>query len=195
MNRAVSLKRALAIPGWMRQQELQWLADVACDARVIIEIGTWKGRSTRALGDHCPGVVYAVDGYIDPLEHTDQTNQELRTRGAAAIAAEARANLEDLINAGRVVLVRGRSTEAASRIDVRLGHQPLADLVFIDADHTYAGCRADILAYQHLVAPHRGLLAGHDYGEKAHPGVKQAVDELFGDRVVRGPGTIWMVPE
>lgn len=192
--RTVSLTRALAIPGWMRQHELHWLADVASDARVIIEIGTWKGRSTRALGDHCPGVVYAVDGYLDPLEDTDQTNQELRTRGPAAIAADAAANLRDLIEAGRVVLVRGRSTEAAARIAVRLGHQPLADLVFIDADHTYEGCKADIRAYQSLVAPKRGILAGHDYGEKAHPGVKQAVDELFGALVQRGPGSIWMVP-
>lgn len=191
--RTVSLDRALKIPGWMKTAELHWLANVASDARVIIEVGTWKGRSTRALGDHCKGVVYAVDGYIDPLEATDQTNQELKTRGPKAIAAEAYANLHDLIKAGRVVLVRGRSTEAAGKIAVRLGHRPLADLVFIDADHTYEGCKADILAYQPLVAPKRGILAGHDYGEKAHPGVKRAVDELFGDRVRRGPGSIWMV--
>lgn len=53
------------------------------------------------------------------------------------------------------------------------------DFVFIDADHTYAGCKADIEAWAPKLQP-GGLLCGHDYAHPEFPkwGVKQAVDEF-----------------
>lgn len=188
---SIDISRALGIDGWMRRVELAWLAERAQHCDVVVEVGNWKGRSLRALGDHVRGVVYGVDGYLDPLEDTDQTCRELAERGPDAIDAECRHNLRDLIDAGRVVLVRAEARDGAARVAARLGG-PYADLVFIDADHTEAGCRRDIEAYAPLVRP-GGILAGHDYGERAHPGVKAAVDAAFGHRVQRGPGSIWLV--
>jgi len=67
------------------------------------------------------------------------------------------------------------------------------DLVFVDADHSYAGCKADIEAWLPHIKP-GGLLIVHDYkkderfaqpitGRAPHPkawhGVDQAVDELL----------------
>ena len=62
------------------------------------------------------------------------------------------------------------------------------DLVFIDGDHSYEGCKADIEAWLPKLRS-GGVLAGHDYGHKRFPGVKQAVDEMgqvceiYGDMV------------
>lgn len=54
------------------------------------------------------------------------------------------------------------------------------DFVFIDADHSYAGCKADIEAWYPKVKP-GGFVSGHDYDNTEYPdfGVKRAVDERF----------------
>jgi predicted O-methyltransferase YrrM len=52
----------------MADDELLWLARVARGCQRIVEVGSYQGRSTRALADHCPGVVFCVDtcngGYV-----------------------------------------------------------------------------------------------------------------------------------
>jgi Methyltransferase domain len=55
------------------------------------------------------------------------------------------------------------------------------DFVFIDADHSYEGCKADIQAWLPKLKP-SGFISGHDYDNTDFPcfGVKQAVDEIFG---------------
>jgi hypothetical protein len=52
---------------------------------------------------------------------------------------------------------------------------PLADIIFIDGDHSYEGCQADILFWKQFVKPN-GYLIGHDYTE-GWPGVRQAVED------------------
>ena len=75
------------------------------------------------------------------------------------------------------------------------------DLVFIDADHKYESVKNDINAWIPKIRK-RGIICGHDYGGSdngglgMHPGVKQAVDEAFGDRVNTVPVTrvrVWWV--
>lgn len=67
------------------------------------------------------------------------------------------------------------------------------DLVFLDADHSYEAVRDDIWAWALHVKP-GGILCGHDYGVKAFPGVKRAVDEIFGEQNVNVVGRcIWWV--
>lgn len=71
-------------------------------------------------------------------------------------------------------IIRKPSIEAAKEIsDASL------DFVFIDADHSYSGCKADILAWFPKVKP-GGLLSGHDYKNVDYPcfGVEKAVDEF-----------------
>ena len=55
------------------------------------------------------------------------------------------------------------------------------DWVYIDADHTYKGIKADLGLWWPKVKP-GGFLAGHDYHEKASwVQVKKAVDEFLKD--------------
>src|SRR5262245_42246367 len=63
---AIFLERALAIEGWMAPRELFWLAEIAQNSDNIIEIGSYKGRSTRALCDNARGKVTAVDPWSGP---------------------------------------------------------------------------------------------------------------------------------
>jgi predicted O-methyltransferase YrrM len=55
----INIARALATDGWMSEAELFWLATQAQQHRRIVELGSFLGRSTRALADHTPGIVYA----------------------------------------------------------------------------------------------------------------------------------------
>lgn len=50
------------------------------------------------------------------------------------------------------------------------------DWIYIDGDHSYRGCRADLEMADQLVKD-TGLIMGHDY-DSLHPGVIQAVDEF-----------------
>jgi uncharacterized Rossmann fold enzyme len=72
----------------------------------------------------------------------------------------------------RRMVVRERSTKAAQNLTVPY------DFVFIDADHSYEGCKADIAAWAPKVKP-GGWLGGHDYENTAFPkfGVTRAVNE------------------
>ena len=56
----------------------------------------------------------------------------------------------------------------------------LPDLVFIDGNHTYEGCKGDIEAWLPLIKPN-GIIAIHDYEktEKEYPGVNDSVNELL----------------
>ena len=82
----------------------------------------------------------------------------------------------------RVTILRMSTVEAAKHIE-----DGSMDFAFIDADHSYNGCKADIEAWLPKIRKN-GMLCGHDYH---WPTVKQAVDEKF-NRVVLGPDHIWI---
>lgn len=179
------LFRALAIEGYMSEQELLWLAAAAERARVVVEVGSYKGRSTRALGDNCMGTVYAVDPWDGGYRNDDGSQAAwLDTKGARRAFEE---NLSDLIGAGRVVPIAMHFSSAANLLlDLR---QP-PDFVFIDGDHREDAVREDIQIARQLMRG-GGLLAGHDYGHKTWPGVRRVVDALFPDAELCG--SIWSV--
>lgn len=93
---------------------------------------------------------------------------------------------------GRGRILRQRSDEAARAIAPRS-----QDFVFIDADHSYEGCKRDIEAWRERVRV-GGLLCGHDYGQPEFPGVQRAVDEFVareGLKLERGDNFTWFVQE
>lgn len=88
----------------------------------------------------------------------------------------------------RYVFMRSDSVDAAPRIATRS-----CDFVFIDAGHSYRAVHDDIRAWRERVKP-SGWLLGHDYDHPDLPGVREAVDEWFGDRVRVLGHTIWAIP-
>lgn len=76
--------------------------------------------------------------------------------------------------ASRRRILRKPSIEAAREVKDGSLH-----FVFIDADHSYESCKADIEAWLPKLLP-GGVLGGHDYNRLQYPreGVKRAVDEF-----------------
>ena len=64
------------------------------------------------------------------------------------------------------------------------------DFVWVDGDHSYEQVKRDILNYKPIA---KKFIGGHDYGSQAYAGVKKAVDEIFGDRVIVLSDFVWLV--
>jgi predicted O-methyltransferase YrrM len=158
-------------------QELEWLAANAANRRAIVEIGSWKGRSTKAMGGATLGVVYAVDHYRGADAQNNAINyKEAMELGPERFSEIFKRNLSDEIAAGHVVQVVSDSIGAVERVQALLkGGRP--DMVFIDGDHDYEAVKRDISTWRPLIAS-GGILSGHDYRTGANPGVVRAVDEL-----------------
>lgn len=167
----VNIVKATLIRGWMSEQELTWLANVATRCSVIVEFGSYCGRSARVLADNTDGVVYAVDPWNgDYPGRFVEAMAEINT----FVMPEFVNNLKDHIDAKKVIPVRTWSEcfELPSGVS--------ADFVFIDGDHRYLEVKKDIMKAKSLLKP-GGMLAGHDYGHHGFMEVNKAVHELLGD--------------
>lgn len=175
----MNLANAIGIEGWMNPPELQWLAEQASRFRMMVEVGCWKGRSTRVLADNTEGIIYAVDTWLGSEEHKDAQGNPPQGIWEAFYW-----NLRDYIENSpfKVRPLRGLSVDMAEMFPN--GH---FDMVFIDASHDYENVKADILAWKPKVKP-GGIICGHDRG---YPPVARAVQELLG--TPGGETDIWVV--
>lgn len=184
VRQVLGIARAVTIRGWMSDDELNWLASTASRYRTAVEIGSYCGRSSRAIADNLPdgGVLYCVDAWkpfecVPPVITTPDEGE--------AVYAEFLRNMSDVIDGGTVVVCRMGSIKAAVTLNL-----DAVDFVFIDGDHTYEAVLQDIRMWLSVVRS-GGVLAGHDYG--VYPGVGRAVDERFGKSVQHPAGSIWAV--
>ena len=155
--------RACAVPGWMTISELLWLEQQAAGKGLVIEIGSWKGRSSVALA--AADSLVCVDKFVDQQQETG-TGADIMDEFSAAIGEDS----------SKVTAVRGdvADTEFVEALEHTYGGK--ADMVFIDASHDEASVRRDIATAKRLVKE-GGIICGHDYSY-AWPGVMSAVDEL-----------------
>jgi predicted O-methyltransferase YrrM len=187
---ALRIDRAAAIEGYMSIGELLWLAKQASRHYHIVEIGSWTGRSTRALADNTSGIVRAVDTWEGSSD--GDLKDVLLLKGEYWAFDEFVKNMKDAEN----LRIYPLSSATAS-----VSLKPFApfDMVFIDGDHSYKSVRNDIMFWEPLLAP-GGLLCGHDYTEtRRHcAGVKKAVDEMIPNvrfmSLDDGERTIWWKP-
>jgi predicted O-methyltransferase YrrM len=173
----VDLSRALAIDAGCQESDLHWLAVAARAAGRILEFGSYRGRSLRAMLDNSDAVAWCVDSWrgVGPGRRKTTTSDFLAFL----------ANTVDL--SSRVVLLKMTTREAGAILPA--GH---FDLVFLDASHQYEDVRHDIAIGKRCLSP-GGLLCGHDCGA-GWDGVDRAVGELVPD-FLHAAGAIWYQPK
>lgn len=160
------ISNAAKINGWMSHQELEFLARAARGLTKILEVGCFKGRSTRVLADNCSGNVYALDPWNGPYRYED--GRVFLTMGDEHF----KEFVKNTQSCNNIIICRGTLTEYVD-------HLPVMDFIFLDGDHRYEEVKSDINNSLKLLRS-GGILAGHDYTHNDWPGVKKAVDELLG---------------
>ena len=164
-----TIKGAESIEGWLTSFEGELLYDLARkDAAegVILEIGSWKGKSTVLLAAGSKagkgGSVYAVDHHKGSAEH-------LKSLGDVHTETEFRRNLERAGISKVVVPLVMSSRDAA----LAWNRRPLPiRLLWIDGAHDYHSVLNDIdLWSRFLIA--QGIIAFHDFTHSQ--GVRRAV--------------------
>ena len=161
--------------------ERGYLYQLACDApenAQVVEVGSWMGASTCFLAGGLRGPrakVYAVDnfqGLSTCGEDAAWYRRHFQRLGASSTLEIFRANFAALGFTPRAEPVVSDSLAAAATLVAQRGS---IDLVFIDGDHSYAACQADIAAWAPFVK-RGGVMAFHDFGSRAE-GVTRAIFE------------------
>lgn len=154
-----------------------------------VEVGVNRGDTSKILLELNPELfLYMVDRWTAPVEgdphlksgsvFATMSQQEYERRRTASY------NVASLFP-GRAEIKDGNSLDMAKTFE-----KASVDFVFIDADHSYEGCLADIKAWLPKIKA-GGFICGHDYGSATFPGVKKAVDECF-DRITVGDDKVWV---
>lgn len=171
---------------WMTVVETGWLIEQASASRFVVEVGCWRGITTRNVASRTQASYYCVDTWPTVEENTCQEiDFDLRKKQDGWVYQEFISNTGHLKN---VTVVRMPSVDAAKH----LSHIEF-DMVFIDADHSYQRVHEDLMAWGPLVRK-GGLLCGHDYNismDYAAFGVNKAVDELVPRHAIVPNSTIW----
>lgn len=169
-----ALDRIDALSGLMNPgigPALHQLAKLVPADQAIVEIGSFKGKSTAYLaqgakdGNEPP--VFAVDPW-DLVGNVYGKHGFTRPEVREAFEAQ----LKKVRLWSRVTQVQAFSTDAAATYA-----GPPIGLLFIDGDHTYPAVKADFDAWSPLLAQ-GATVAFDDYATKPNPGVGRFVREL-----------------
>jgi predicted O-methyltransferase YrrM len=155
------------VEGWFTREEGQLLFEVArSSSGAIVEVGSWKGRSTCLLGwaaELTPArVVWAIDPHDGQIDGSQAGTAETFSDFEETLR---RASLQQVVRA-----VRQRSYEVAWEGD------PIG-LLFIDGLHDEESVARDFQHFERWI-PSGGFAAFHDC-QYAYPGVLAVVQSLL----------------
>jgi predicted O-methyltransferase YrrM len=154
--------------------ELQILARLVRvrQPRVVLEIGTFDGRSTLNLAANAPADarVFTLDLPPDSEQTAAFRLDDAERRYVRKRESGARVHESDV--AHKVTQLYGDS----ATFDFRSVAGPGVDFVFVDGSHTYNYARADSLTAISLLRDGRGTIVWHDYN--GWRGVSEALHEL-----------------
>lgn len=138
--------------------------------KVCVELGTWQGASAipvaRAIR-RWEGVLFCVDTWAGDVRPPAPVHES-----APWMLVSCARNLMAAGVGANVRLIPARTLDAAAWWE----RAATIDYLYVDADHSYEGVCADLLAWVPHVKP-GGLILGDDYGHRLFPGVRQAWDE------------------
>lgn len=176
----MSVEAALAVDGWMEKPELEWLAARASGLSLVVEFGSWFGRSSLALAS--AKRLLCVDTWNGSKEHA-----RFLDSGSKPFYEWWR-NLYDYSNVTPFPMDLG-DVESVELLAAIVTDRGGADMVFVDACHDYESVSRDIKTARGILKP-GGLLCGHDYCD-GWPDVRRAVDEA--GRADVAVGSIWVL--
>ena len=161
------------------------IADQAKDGAVIVEVGSWLGKSMAFMAQRLQargwkGRLVAIDGFTGELNQPDHA-EVIAAHGGSILGAFEQ-NMRDCGIDDMVDVIVGDSAASADRFE-----DGSVDFCFIDAAHDYESVRRDICAWLPKIRP-GGVIAGHDY---PWPEVQRAVLEFLAPVGYQVYGACW----
>lgn len=145
------------------------------------EVGVWNGENAQHLFDDVrPTRLHLVDPWANqPLPNWSHATWEAHLTSMRNTQQRFKKHITD----GRVVIHQGHSRNVLAQM-----RDDSLDWMFIDGDHRYEGCLADLRESDRLVKD-TGYIIGHDYvsgddspwAKKGHYGVVEAVDQFIAE--------------
>jgi len=168
--------------GWLEDGAAAVLSgELTLATRVVVELGSWLGMSTRFIADHAAcATVIAIDHWQGSAEHHEQAAcRDILPRlheGFLAMNWSYR---------HRVIPMKMTTIEG---LEVVAAREVVPDLLYIDADHRYDAVLADLSSASRLFPD--AVLVGDDYD---YPDVHRAVIDFASQRdlVVQVVGENW----
>ena len=146
------------VPGFLLENEARFLGMMAaCAPRdgVIVEIGSFKGKSAVMLGKLAKHYGFGPVVAIDPHNFNNAELAEHRAEPGATSYDEFLRNIESAGVAPYVEVHRAFSTELAKTWNRSIR------MLWIDGDHSYAGAKGDFDGFMPHMIP-GGFVALHD---------------------------------
>lgn len=162
-------------------QALVSLAKEKVEQPIVVETGTFTGNSAIAMAK-AGAKVYTIDNWQG--SPNDPTGQVMKVFGSH-VRSRFEENCGEMLG-DQIIPIEADALEAAKTWD-----KPQVDIVFIDDNHDEEPVRLRIKEWIKHVKP-GGIICGHDFID-CFPGVKRAVEDLFGNNHVVVLGyCIWM---
>lgn len=177
-------------------KKMRWdavLSRVKNDERIVgAEVGVWRGKMSEALLQrHKHLYLIMVDRFAPPVKGDSyyKSGSEMALCDQKKFDAVFREAQERVAHfKDRLKILKMSTVEAADYVD-----DGSLDFCFIDADHSYEGVKADIIAWRSKVKP-GGCLCGHDWKNIKKGNVEKAVREFFTDKQIQtDANSTWFV--
>lgn len=164
--------------GWNSEGPIFDLVLTEAQPKLIIEVGTWKGRSAINMAWLCDADILCIDTWLGSAEvFLDEDRMQLdslkRKHGWPQLYYTFASNVVRHGLQERICPLALPSTVAA---EVLRAKGIKADVVYLDGSHAERDVKRDLEDYWPLVRD-GGVLFGDDYNWRS---VRSAVDEFFG---------------
>ena len=173
----------LDLRGWGSSSPVFEILIIDNRPKIIIEVGTWNGSSAITMAKHAQEheletTIICIDTWLGSPEHridADYRESLHLKHGFPRIYYQFLANVI-LSDMQHCIVPLPQVSISACRWLTQMGFCDKlgkADLIYIDADHTFNSVYPEITEFWNLLAP-GGIMFGDDYND-AWPEVKQAV--------------------
>lgn len=143
-----------------------------CDKKMV-EIGSYMGESTTLFANAFEHVI-AVDSWKRGYDTNDAASERDNIVDVEQEFDKRVIRCNKIIIGNKIGKIKTNSKNAATMFE-----SGSLDLVYIDGCHKEWCVTEDIKTWLPKIR-RNGYVSGHDYGSKKHPGVKVAIDKLFG---------------
>ena len=142
----------------------------------MIEVGSYAGQSMEIFVN--TGKVKSIV-CIDPWQGDWDPNDPASGTNMALVESLFDQRREALKDKASILKYKGVLEQFVQDVQGKEILSNGVDLIYIDALHTYEGCKNDLLLSKQFVKP-RVAYSGHDYNVNAWQGVVNAVNEVVG---------------